>query len=167
MEARKRLSSKSIESSRRPAAQPAGRVPKTRKFRPGTVALREVKRYQKSSSPLLAFSPFTRLVRDISESIAPGTRFQGQALQALQEAAESYLVGIFADSQLCAIHAGRVTLTLKDWRLAMRLRGEWCRDFRDLQPKCGYERYFQLPPGGMRGTNIARMREAMVQARLW
>ncbi len=51
-------------------------------------------------------------------------RFQGAAILALQEAAEAYLVGLFEDSNLCAIHAKRVTIMPRDIQLARRIRGE-------------------------------------------
>ena len=83
---------------------------KKNKFRPGTVALREIKRYQKSHEMLLPRAPFHRLVRHITGTIDNDLRFQVHALVALQESAEAYLVGVFEDSQLCAIHAKRVTI---------------------------------------------------------
>ena len=67
--------------------------------------------------------PFQRLVREIAGNIRQGLRFQGSAVQALQEASESYLVGVFEDTNLCAIHAKRVTIMPKDMQLAMRIRG--------------------------------------------
>lgn len=51
-------------------------------------------------------------------------RFQSAAIMALQEAAEAYLVGLFEDSNLCAIHAKRITIMPKDLQLARRIRGE-------------------------------------------
>jgi histone H3 len=100
---------------------------KKRRLRPGTVALREIKRYQKSTDLLFPKLPFQRLVRDIAlevSSIISNLRFQPMALLALQEASEAYLVGVFEDANLCAIHAKRVTLMQKDIQLAMRIRGE-------------------------------------------
>lgn len=104
-----------------------------RRFRPGTVALREIKRYQKSTNLLLLRAPFQRLVRVVTGTINPDLRFQSQALYAIQEAAEAYLVSIFGDTLLCAIHAGRVTIMQKDMQLARRIRGERNWDFNRVQ----------------------------------
>jgi histone H3 len=68
--------------------------------------------------------PFQRLVREIAHDIKPDVRFQSSAIGAIQEAAEAYLVSIFEDTNLCAIHAKRVTIQSKDIQLARRLRGE-------------------------------------------
>ena len=96
--------------------------------RPGTVALREIRRYQRSTDLLIRKLPFARLVREITHTYnsAPAEgekRWQVEALMALQEAAESYLVHLFEDSNLCAIHAKRVTIFVKDIQLARRIRG--------------------------------------------
>lgn len=103
---------------------PSGRVKKPHRYRPGTVALREIRRYQKSTDLLLRKLPFQRLVRDITADIKNDLRFQRQALLALQEASEAYLVSVFEDANLCAIHAKRVTVMPKDIQLARRIRGE-------------------------------------------
>eukprot|EP01048_Picozoa_sp_COSAG05_P000479 COSAG05_NODE_13_length_36464_cov_294.169449_5_plen_169_part_00 len=68
--------------------------------------------------------PFQRLVREISDTFRSNFRFQSLALLAIQEACEAYLVGLFEDSNLCAIHAKRVTLMPRDVQLARRIRGE-------------------------------------------
>lgn len=94
------------------------------RFRPGTVALREIRRYQKSTEMLIAKMPFQRLVREIAEDIKPDVRFQSSAVTAIQEASEAYLVGLFEDTNLCALHAKRVTIMPKDIQLARRIRGE-------------------------------------------
>jgi histone H3 len=122
-----------------------GGMKKKMRWRPGTVALREIKRYQKATELLLAKAPFQRFVRAICDGIDGQLRFQSQALLALQEAAESYLTGLFEDANLCAIHAARVTVMKKDLDLARRIRGERFQDFRDLQPKTGNEVFYQLP----------------------
>ncbi|EFO91806.1 hypothetical protein GCK72_022030 [Caenorhabditis remanei] len=101
-----------------------GAVKKPHRFRPGTVALREIRRYQKSTELLLRKLPFQRLVREISQDFKTDLRFQSAAIGALQEASESYLVGLFEDTNLCAIHAKRVTIMPKDMQLARRIRGE-------------------------------------------
>ena len=99
-------------------------VKKPHRYRPGTVALREIRRYQKSTELLIRKMPFNRLVREIAQDFKTDLRFQASAIGALQEAAEAYLVGLFEDSNLCAIHAKRVTIMPKDIQLAMRIRGE-------------------------------------------
>ena len=91
---------------------------KARRYRPGTVALREIRRYQKSSELLIRRMPFQRLVREIAQVHNPYVRFQSGAILALQESAEAYLVGLLEDSNLCAIHAKRVTIMPKDMQLA-------------------------------------------------
>ena len=92
--------------------------------RPGTVALREIRKYQKSTELLIRKMPFQRLVREIAQDHKMDLRFQSAALGALQEAAEAYLVALFEDTNLCAIHAKRVTIMPKDMQLALRIRGE-------------------------------------------
>ena len=93
-------------------------------YRPGTVALREIRRYQKSTELLIRKLPFQRLVREVAQQFKSDLRFQSSAVLALQEASESYLVGLFEDTNLCAIHAKRVTIMPKDIQLARRIRGE-------------------------------------------
>lgn len=98
---------------------------KPHRYRPGTVALREIRRYQKSSELLIRKLPFSRLVRYIAQSMfKKAYRMQANAVLAMQEAAETYLVRLFEDSNLCAIHAKRVTILPKDIQLARRIRGE-------------------------------------------
>lgn len=88
------------------------------------MALREIRRYQKSTDLLLRKLPFSRLVREIAQDFKNDLRFQSSAILALQEAAEAYLVGLFEDVNLCAIHAKRVTIKPCDMQLARRIRGE-------------------------------------------
>ena len=97
---------------------------KPHRYRPGTVALREIRKYQKSTELLIKKLPFQRLVREIAQDFKIDLRFQSTAILALQEASEAYLVGLFEDTNLCAIHAGRVTIMPKDIQLARRIRGE-------------------------------------------
>ena len=101
-----------------------GGLKKPMRYRPGTVALREIRRYQKTTELLIRKLPFSRLVREIAQDFKTDLRFQPQAIGALQEAAEAYLVGLFEDTNLCAIHAKRVTIMPKDIQLARRIRGE-------------------------------------------
>ena len=99
-----------------------GGIKKPHRFRPGTVALREIRRYQKSYDLLLRKLPLQRLVREIAQNFKTELRFQASAIAALQEAAEAYLVGILEEANLCAIHAKRVTLMPKDIVLALKIR---------------------------------------------
>lgn len=117
---RKQLATKAA----RKAAPATGGVKKPHRFRPGTVALREIRKYQKSTDLLIRKLPFQRLVREIAQDFKSDLRFQGTALVALQEATEAYLVSLFEDTNLCAIHAKRVTIIPKDIQLSRRLRGE-------------------------------------------
>lgn len=102
-------------------------TPRKHRFRPGTRALWEIRKYQRSTDLLIRKLPFARLVRDIAlQQAGPeGTtlRWQASALVALQEASENYLVRLFEDSNLCAIHAKRVTVMNRDIQLARRIRG--------------------------------------------
>uniref|UniRef100_A0A8C8UE62 Core Histone H2A/H2B/H3 domain-containing protein n=1 Tax=Peromyscus maniculatus bairdii TaxID=230844 RepID=A0A8C8UE62_PERMB len=91
---------------------------------PGTVALREIRRYQKSTELLIRQLPFQRLVREIAQDFKTDLRYQSAAIGALQEASEAYLVGLFEDINLCTIHAKHVTIIPKDIQLAHRIRGE-------------------------------------------
>ena len=90
----------------------------------GKAALEQIRKYQKSTDLLIRKLPFQRLVREISKDFKEDVRFQSTAILALQEAAEAYLVGLFEDTNLCAIHAKRVTTMPKDMQLARRIRGE-------------------------------------------
>ena len=110
---------------------PKGGVKKCYRYRPGTVALKQIRQYQKSTELLIRKLPFQRLVREIASDtdvirspLCGKVRFQSAAIMALQEASEAYLVGLFEDSKLCAIHAKRVTIMPKDIQLARRIRGE-------------------------------------------
>ena len=95
-----------------------------RRYRPGTVALRDIRRYQKRTDLLIRKLPFQRLVRQIAKEVGiwDDVRFQGTAILALQEASESFLVSLFGDTNQCAIHAKRVTIMVKDMQLARRIR---------------------------------------------
>ena len=111
------------------ARSPAGGVERPYRYRPGVKALREIRQYQKSTFLLIRRLPFQRLVREIGAMWMLNVRFQSTAMHALQEAAEAYLVSLFEDTNLCAIHAKRVTIVPKDMRLARRLRGEFGTDY--------------------------------------
>ncbi len=97
-------------------------VKRPHRYRPGTVALREIRRFQKSTELLLRRRPFARLVREVAQPFKSDLRFNPDALLCLQEATESYMVGLFEDSNLCAIHGKRVTVMPKDMQLVARIR---------------------------------------------
>ncbi|AEO57677.1 histone H3-like protein [Thermothelomyces thermophilus ATCC 42464] len=110
--------------------QPGDPIPqgKKRRYRPGTLALKEIRRYQSNTDLLMSKLPFARLVREIALQFQPSReelRWQSQAILALQESAEAFLVHLFEDTNLCAIHAKRVTIMQKDIQLARRIRGVW------------------------------------------
>ena len=117
---RKQLATKASRKS----APTTGGVKKPHRYRPGTVALREIRRYQKSTDLLIRKAPFQRLVREVAQDFAKDLRFQHTGVLALQEASEAYLVGLFEDTNLCAVHGKRVTIMPKDIQLVRCIRGE-------------------------------------------
>ena len=117
---RKMLATKAARKS----APVGGGLKKPHRFRPGTVALREIRKCQKSTDTLIKKAPFQRVVHKIPRDIKTDIRIQSTAVLALQEAAEAHLVGVFKDTNLCAIRAKRVTIMPKDIQLARRIRGE-------------------------------------------
>jgi histone H3 len=107
------------------SAPAIGGVKKPHPYRPGTaVTLDEIRRYQKLTELLIRKLSFQSLVREIALALKPDLRFQSSAILALQEASEAYLVCLFEDTNLCAIHAKRVTIFPKDIQLARRIHGE-------------------------------------------
>ncbi|KAJ7204277.1 histone H3 [Mycena rebaudengoi] len=119
---RNQLAAKGV--ARKTLKKAVAAVKKPHRFRPGTVALREIRRYQKSTNLLIRKLPFQRLVREVAHEFKVDLRFRASALLALQEASEAYLVSLLEDTNLAAIHAKRVTIQPKDLLLARRLRGE-------------------------------------------
>ena len=117
---RKQLATKAARKS----APATGGFKKPHRYRPGTVALREIRRYQKSTELLIRKLPFQRLVRELTQDVSRDLRFQPTSLLAAHEATEAYLVGLFEDTNLCAIHAKRVTIMPKDIQLSRRIRRE-------------------------------------------
>jgi histone H3 len=117
---RKQLATKAARKS----APATGGVKKPYRYRPGTVALRQIRRYQKSCDVLIPKLSFQRLVREVAQGFKSDLRFQSTAIAALQEASEAYIVSLFEDSNLCAIHAKRITVMPKDIQLSQRMRGE-------------------------------------------
>lgn len=124
---RKRLATKAARKMDPPVR---GCIKTRRRYRPGTRALKDIRKYQKSTNFLIRKLPFQRLVREIVQdmkNVRGGPvdyRFQSTALLALQEASEAYLVALFEDTNLCAIHAKRVTIQPRDIQLARRIRGD-------------------------------------------
>ncbi|XP_060228970.1 uncharacterized protein LOC132649316 [Meriones unguiculatus] len=167
---RKQLATKAARKS----APATGGVKKPHRYRPGTVALREIRRYQKSTELLIRKLPFQRLVREIAQDFKTDLRFQSSAVMALQEACEAYLVGLFEDTNLCAIHAKRVTIMPKDIQLARRIRGE-----RASEPGAHLELVYLVTalvpsdtaclassPGSSRRTAVWISRDVMLSLRL-
>ena len=116
---------KAVKKAKKEAPSQATEKRKFR-WRPGTVALREIKKYQTNTELLLRKAPFQRLVREVAQTQdkALAHRWQASALLALQEATEAYLVHLLSDANLLALHAKRVTLMTRDLQLARRIRGE-------------------------------------------
>jgi histone H3 len=100
-------------------------MPKVKRFRPGTVALREIRKYQNSTNLLIRRAPFVRCVKHVViDKLKLDCRFNSHSMVVLQEALEAYLVVLFEDVNLCAIHAKRITIMAKDVDLARRIRGQ-------------------------------------------
>jgi histone H3 len=120
---------KRLDSSKPKKAKKSEKKQKPQRYRPGQLALKEIRRYQRSTELLIRLAPFQRLVREIAQTFHRDLRFTASSLAVLQEAAESYLVGLFEDTNLCSIHAKRVTIMPRDIQLARRIRGEhlWSR----------------------------------------
>lgn len=127
---RKQISAKSARKTA--GSTPSGSAKKPR-YKPGTVALKEIRRYQKSTDNLIRKLPFQRQCRAIvrESSNAADIRFQGPALSAVQEACESYLVSLFEDALLCSRHAKRVTVMPRDIALVLRLRSHHDKSISD------------------------------------
>ena len=154
---KKMLSSQKVKKSSKPIAKKVVADAKSneakamkeakRRFKPGTVALREIKKYQRDVSNLIPRAPFQKLVRSICSGVDNELRFQSQALVALQEAAEAYVVGLFEDTNLCCLHANRQTVMKKDMELARRIRGDRQQDFvyRDHGKDMDQDQFVQLP----------------------
>ena len=122
---RRDLLRRALATKQAKKAVPAmGGVKRSRRFHAGTVALREIRRYQKSSTMLIRKAPFSRLVREVAQDYKSDVRFQTAAIMCLQEAAETYMVKLFEDSLLCSLHAQRVTLMPQDLQLTRRIRGD-------------------------------------------
>ena len=137
---------------------PMGGIKKAHQYRPGLVALREMRRYQQSTECLIKRTPFNKLIKEISQEYrvcpdGPGTpsvqvRFQSTALAALQEAAENFIVGLFEDVNLLAVHTRRVTIMPQDIRLALRIWGDHFQWRITPENAVQYERHQKRIEGG-------------------
>ncbi|OBA22700.1 histone-fold-containing protein [Metschnikowia bicuspidata var. bicuspidata NRRL YB-4993] len=110
-----------------PGDPPLNAGARKRRYRPGTNALREIRKFQRGTDLLLRKLPFARLVKEIADiyiGSGYGIRWQSNAILALQEASEAFLIHLLEDTNLCAIHAKRVTIMQKDIQLARRIRGQ-------------------------------------------
>jgi len=134
---KKRANLQQLSKTNAPKQEQVKLKSKPFRYRPGTVALREIRRYQKSTDLLIPKASFQRYVREIAQK-KPATknyRWQSLALLALQEAAENYTVGLLEDAQMCAIHGKRITIQARDILLARRIRGEVPKPRDDLDKK--------------------------------
>lgn len=118
---RKQLSTKAARKTSSVTDSEAATKQPTR-FRPGSVALKEIRKYQKSTECLIRKLPFTRFVRDIASKFKADARFGSTAMSCLQEASENFLTTLFEEAYRCAIHAKRVTLFPKDVNLVMKIK---------------------------------------------
>ena len=122
------------------------------------MALHEICKYQQSTESLIRRTPFNKLIKEISQEYricpeGPGTpsvqvHFQSTALAALQEVAENFLVGLFEDVNLLAVHAKRVTVMPRDIRLALRIRGDQSQWRITPTDAATYERHQKRTEGG-------------------
>jgi histone H3 len=132
-QAKKETSRKSLKSTK-PSKEPKVRVStqqttelvvkKTHRWRPGTVALREIRKYQSTTNTLISKASFRRLVHGIATSLKTTIRMRASALEALQEAAEAHMIEFIADANRCTSHGRRSTLYSSDTKLVLQLRGD-------------------------------------------
>jgi len=94
------------------------------KPKPGSAAIRDIRKYQGTTELLIPKASFFRLVKELGQDYKSDLRFSSMAVEALQTASEDFLVGVFEDAVLCAHHGKRVTVTPADIRLTLRIRGE-------------------------------------------
>ena len=142
---RKQVATKACRIS----APVTGIVKKTERYRPGAKALVEIRKYQKSTELLTKKLPFQRLVREIAEAATPGMRFQSTAILALQEASEAYLVGLFEDTNLCAVHAKRVTIMADQsmsFHQTINVPPDLSLSFHQTRPSCSTRSDPLVPP---------------------
>ena len=94
-----------------------------RRFSPGTVALREICKLQKTTDLLIGKAPFQRVAREIAHEHKTDVRFQQGAIEALQHTTEAFFIELFEEAQAAALHAVRVTIMAKDIKIAIRMCG--------------------------------------------
>lgn len=116
---RKQLAAKAARKSTLPGVVATKRP---HRFKAGTVALREIRKYQKTTDLLIRKLPFQRMVREVASEYKADVRFQSSSILAIQESLENYLTGLFEDGNKCAIHAKRVTLMAKDLHLVSKIK---------------------------------------------
>jgi len=122
---KKVVSTKTMKTKKHVSRLPDGRsIRKPHRWRPGTVALREIRKYQKSTDLLIKRAPFQRLIREITQYYRDDMRFTKTALNCLHLATEDYIIEIFQGANLAAIHRNRVTVMKKDLEIALALRTE-------------------------------------------
>ena len=95
-----------------------------RRTRPGAKALREIRKYQRSTDSIVPRAPLQRIIKEITGKYMPDARYSMGAIEAVHQCIEAYMVGLFEDTGLCAVHARRKTIMTRDMRLARRIRGE-------------------------------------------
>ena len=116
-------SAKQAGAQKQPMAGTMGNKQKAKhRYRLGTRALMEIRQYQKSVEFLIRKLPFQRLVREITQDFRTDLHFTSDAIFALQEASEVYLINLMEDGNFCMIHRGRITISPKDFALVMRMR---------------------------------------------
>ena len=135
-----------------------GGIKKPHRYHSGLLGLQEIHRYQQSTDSLIRKTPFNKLIKEISQEYrvcpdGPGTpsvqvRFQSTALVALQETAENFLVGLFEDVNLLAVHAKRVTVMPHDIRLALGICGDHFRWRITPEDAAHYKRHQKGTEGG-------------------
>jgi histone H3 len=103
-------------------ATPTGCTKKPFRYRPGTQALREIRRYQKTGDLLLKKTPFGRLCREIGQRKYSDLRFTSDAKITCQQCTEPYMTTLFDHGNLLAIHANRKKVIPKDIQLAQRIQ---------------------------------------------
>lgn len=150
-----------------------GGIKKPHRFRPGTVALREIRKFQRGSENLIRTAPFKRIVRELAQDIIQeygknldGVRFQADSFEALQQAAESFAVDFLDRVNLAAIHAKRVTIQSKDVFEVLRndkyyyqrigshiLDDTYRKIYRMIQEKTLTEKHIQMIFGTLRSTS--------------
>lgn len=117
---RKQLATKAARKTT--GSQMSAAVKRPHRFKAGTVALREIRKYQKTTDLLIRKLPFQRLVREVASQYKSDARFQSSSILAIQESLENYLTGLFEDGNKCAIHAKRVTLMARDLHLVHKIK---------------------------------------------